>query len=123
MKVHQRIGQLEDLKPVGGPFTCAEELNVYQSDMTVLPEIKQKRLKKEVQFARDSCTTLPKASPLFKVPIVQGNKKRRDKTADEFAVALTVYLGKKEDWLTMPYGQFVLYWCMFTHNTVGLQLI
>ena len=55
---------------------------------------KQKIMKKEIQFARDSSTTLPtKVSPIFKIQVTGQDKKRKDKTAAEFGEAL----GKKED--------------------------
>ena len=55
---------------------------------------KQKRMKKEIQFARDSSTTLPKVSPIFKIQVIGKVKKRKDKTAAEFGEALKVYWQK-----------------------------
>ena len=57
---------------------------------------KQKRMKKEIQFARDSSTTLPKVSPIFKIQVTGKDKKRKDKTAAKFGEALKIYLGKKK---------------------------
>ena len=42
----------------------------------------------ELQFARDSSVTLPKSDPLFEIMVILPNKKRRDKTANEFGEAL-----------------------------------
>ena len=39
---------------------------------------KQKRLKKEVEFARQSTTTLPSLDALFKIQVKLPYKKRRD---------------------------------------------
>lgn len=65
------------------PFTNAEEVEEYM--LSPVPDIatKQKRMKKEIQFARNSSTTLPKFDPLFKVQVTKfgQTKKRRDKTA------------------------------------------
>ena len=60
----------------------------------------------EMQFARDSSTTLPKVDPLFKIQVVLPNKKRRDKTSTEFGEALMVFLGKKADRSIMEYSAF-----------------
>ena len=64
------------------------------------------RLKLELQFARDSSTTLPKNDPIFKMMITQPNKRRRDKTADEFGESLMIFLGKKTDQEMMDYSVF-----------------
>ena len=53
-------------------------------------------MKKEVKFARDSSTTLPRVDPLFKIQVTMKNKKHRDKTAIEFGEALMVYLGRRQ---------------------------
>ena len=63
-------------------------------------------MKAELQFARDSSTTLPKADPLFRVMVTLPNKKKRDKTADEFGEALMAFLGKQSDQVTMEYSTF-----------------
>ena len=60
----------------------------------------------EVQFARESSTTLPLVDPIFKIQVTLPTKKRRDKTADEFAASLMAYLGKKSDKATMEYNMF-----------------
>ena len=56
----------------------------------------------EVQFARDSSTTLPKVDPLFKIQVVLPNKKR----SEEFGEALMIFLGKKADRAVMEYSAF-----------------
>ena len=72
------------------------------------PKEKQVRMKKEVKFARDSSTTLPRVDPIFKIQVQEklNSKKRRDKTAEEFGAALMAYLGKKEDRVVMEYSTF-----------------
>ena len=91
---------------------------------------KQARLKKEVKFARESSTTLPKVDSLqdpgvsskyfllssfcilkllLETIILQVtllNKRRRDKTAAEFADALMSYLGRKSDRSILRYELF-----------------
>ena len=51
----------------------------------------------EVQFARESSKCLPKSDLLFRIQVTMVNKKRRDKTAEEFSVALRAILGKRGD--------------------------
>ena len=75
-----------------------------QTDIT--GDEKKKRLKSEIRFARDSSTTLPKVDPLFRVQVTLPNKKRRDKTAEEFGEALVAYLGKKSDVINLEYETF-----------------
>ena len=101
----KRLLMMEKLKVEGGPFTNAEEVEEFlRSDIAA--KQKQKRMKKEIQFARDSSTTLPKVDPLFKIQVTQPNKKRRDKSAQEFGDALMAYLGRKADRSVMEYETF-----------------
>ena len=107
-KERKRILMLEDLKADKGPFTNAEEVKLFLADTTLSPKEKQVRMKKEVKFARDSSTTLPRVDPIFKIQVQEklNSKKRRDKTAEEFGAALMAYLGKKEDRVVMEYSTF-----------------
>ena len=106
VKERKRLNMLEELKSYKGPFTNSDEVQLYLDDPDVDIKDKQKRLKKEVQFARDSSTTLPKVSPIFKIQVTMKDKKRRDKTAIEFGDALKVYLGKKEERIQLDYSAF-----------------
>ena len=65
---------------------------------------KQKRMKLEITYARDTSTLLPKADPLFKIRKV--DMKGRDKTAVEFGEALAILLGRKADRKAMDYSTF-----------------
>ena len=67
---------------------------------------KKKQLKLEIQFARNSSTTLPKTDPLFRVQVTLPNKKRRDKTPEEFGDALRSYLGKRSEVMNLEYQTF-----------------
>ena len=95
-KERKRLDLLHKLKAEGGSFTCAEEVNDYMlSKKSALNKRKQKKL--EIQFLRDSSTHLPKTDPLFRIYLSLPNKKRRDKTPQEFSVALKAILGEKSD--------------------------
>ena len=58
VKERKRLTEMEELKGVGGPFTCANEVRLYLDKEELSEREKQKRLKKEVQFARESTTNL-----------------------------------------------------------------
>ena len=102
----KRLDKLDKLKKLGGPFTDAAEVQSYVQDTEILPKKKKERMKMELQFARDSSTTLPKVDPLFRVMVTMANKKKRDKTPEEFGEAMMVFLGKKSDRVTMEYNSF-----------------
>ena len=106
MKERKRLDLLDDLKEAAGPFTNAVEVQNYVERNDINDKIKQVRMKKEVQFARESSTTLPSTDPLFKIQITMPSGKRRDKTAFEFAEALMVFLGKKSESNVMNYNVF-----------------
>ena len=105
-KERKRLDQLEKLKHLGGPFTDASDVDKYLKDSEISPKNKKDRMKMELQFARDSSTTLPKVDPLFRVMVTMPNKKKRDKTAEEFGEALMAFLGRREDQISMDYSVF-----------------
>ena len=92
----KRLDILHKLKNEGGPFTSAQEVDIFMSS-NLKEEIKKKRMKLEIKFARDSSTYLPKNDALFKIQIQLPNKHRRDKHAEEYAIALRAILGKRSD--------------------------
>ena len=101
----KKIVSLQKLKEQGGPFTSAEEVDAYLSDLdkTNMKE-KQKRMKLEISCARDTSTLLPKVDQLFTIRKVDVKGKQRDKTAaKEFGEALAVLLGRKADRKAMDY--------------------
>ena len=49
-------------------------------------------------------TAAPKADPLFRVMVTLPNKKKRDKTAEEFGRGQMVFLGKQSDQISMNYS-------------------
>jgi hypothetical protein len=101
----KKLGLLEELKEAGGPFTSAEEVEAYL--LTTLPEKeKKKRMKAEIQYARDSTTLLPKVDPLFRIRKTLPSGRQRDKTAEEFGDCLKVLLGKKGDRQGLDYAKF-----------------
>ena len=63
-------------------------------------------MKKEIQFCRESSTTLPSNDPLFKIQVALPTGKRRDKTCAEFGESLMTFLGKKSESGTIGYNIF-----------------
>ena len=104
-KESKKLDLLEKLKAEGGPFTTEYEVDHYMS-LKKDKAKKQKRMKMEVQFARESSQYLPKTDPLFRIQITLPSKKRRDKTADEFAVALKALLGCRNNTSVVTLEQF-----------------
>ena len=101
-----RIQMLEQLKEVNGPFTNAEDVEAY-INCDAPEKSKQSRMKLEVKFARESSTTLPRVDPLFRIQVGRGlSGRRREKTAQEFAEALAVFLGRKSDRTFSDYAAF-----------------
>ena len=102
----KRLNMLDTLKSSGGPFTDSREVKMFLKDNKLDDKAKQKRLKMEIQFARESSTLLPSVDPLFKIMVTQPNGKRRMKTAIEFGEALASFLGKKSDRTILEYSNF-----------------
>ena len=94
-KEKKRLNMLECLKYKGGPFTNAEQVKEYLEKQDIDEKSKKDRMKKEIQFARESSTTLPKTDPLFKIQITVPSKKRRDKNSQEYGERMMSYLEKK----------------------------
>ena len=65
----KRLDLLEKLKNCGGPFTNSNEVLTFAARVDLTEDDKRKRVKAEVQFARDSSTSLPKVDPLFKIQV------------------------------------------------------
>ena len=102
----KRLNMLDTLKSSGGPFTVSQEVEIFLKDNNLDDRAKQKRLKMEIQFARESSTLLPSVDPIFKIMVTQPNGKRRMKTAIKFGEALASFLGKKSDRTTLEYSKF-----------------
>ena len=105
-KERKRLDLLDSLKENGGPFTDADQVQLYLDQEGITDREKQIRMKKEIQFARQSSTTLPSNDPIFKIQVSLPTGKRRDKNHQEFGVSLMMFLGKKADSHIMDYNVF-----------------
>ena len=126
-KKRKRLLMLEELMQDNGLFTNAEEVQDFM-EKDISESKKQARLKKEVKFAHESSTKsiqsledLGVSSKYFLLSsfcilkflletiilqVTLLNKRRRDKTAAEFADALMSYLGRKSDRSILRYELF-----------------
>ena len=83
------LRQLAELKEADGPFTDVESIDKYLEDETVSMKGKQRRMKTEVQYVRDTSMSVPRNNAVFKTraPKTAG-KRSRDLTAPEFGTYL-----------------------------------
>ena len=106
-KEGKRLDTLDFLKTKGGPFTDEREIEEYLAKQGETEKEKVKRMKLELQYARDTSTLLPKTDPIFKIQItVLETGKRRQKTPEEFGAALKSLLGKRGRREIMEYSTF-----------------
>ena len=78
----KRLDNLDSLKAKGGPFTDEREVDEYLADHGTDEKEKVKRMKLELQLARDSSTLLPKTDPIFRIQItIPETGRRRQKTS------------------------------------------
>ena len=103
----RKLNILDRLKQVGGPFTNAEEVYAYLCLKNADPKTKQKRLRDEITYTRDTSSSLPRSHELFKVMQVDPRtKRRRLKTAEEFAMNMKTLLGKSCNCSTVSIDDF-----------------
>ena len=106
VRERKRLDMMAKLKSSGGPFTRAEQVEAYLKTVVEI-NAKQQGMKMELQFARDSSTTLPKVDPIFRVQVTMLNQKRGDKSAEEFGKGLVAFLVKKKEKAILEYDRFV----------------
>ena len=92
---NRKLVILAQLRAQGGPFVSVEEVDIYLADDSVAAEVKNKRMRAEVTYARDTCVSLPRAHSFFKI-FDTSVKPRRLFTANQFGQNLKLYLGKAE---------------------------
>ena len=68
LKVEGRLlCQLDYLKKSGGSVTSCEEVEYFLEREDISEKDKKKRMKTEIQYARDSSISLPRSNPVFKI--------------------------------------------------------
>ena len=91
---NRKLAILDRIKVQGSPFSSAEEIdnNLLTTDDN--PETKTNHMRVEVTYARDASSSLPKNSPVFRIMIKEGGR-RKLLTLEQFAQNLKVLLGKR----------------------------
>ena len=74
-KERKRLDMLDQLR---NAFIDAVQAQEYLAMPGLSEKEKQVRLKKELQFAREICTTLPSVDPLFRIQVTLPNKMRQN---------------------------------------------
>ena len=101
----RKLDILDRLKAQDGPFTCTEEVDEYLISKRFSDNEKQKRMRDEITYARDTSLSLPRASPLFKIYDTTVTP-RRLFTAEQFGNNLKLYLGKRSERLKVSLDDF-----------------
>ena len=98
MKIESRVlDPLSTLKKVNGPFTRSADVKLYIDNPDIPAKEKSKRMKMEVQYARDTSLSLPKGSSVFAImKKKEDGTGNRQLTSDEFAQNVIRLLEKKE---------------------------
>ena len=102
---NRKLNILDKLKKQGGPFTSDEQIQTYLDNSKDPSKVKLNRMKDEVTYARDTCSSLPKSNPIFKIYNTQG-RKRTMLTPEEFGNNLKILLGKTQQRHTVTLDDF-----------------
>ena len=89
----------------GGPFTTAEHVDAYLETTKDDYKSKTSRMRDEVTYARDTSSSLPRNSNLFRIMGKEAGK-RKLLTPEQFAKNLKILLGKKSHRNTITIANF-----------------
>ena len=87
---------LRNLKADGRPFDSVEDIEKYMRTEKSEKE-KQKRLKMEVQYCRDTSARLLHSNKLFNIMKPKGQGKKETLSSSQFSKNLKLYFGKVSD--------------------------
>lgn len=99
----RRIGDLETLKKLGGPFTDERQVEDYMNDEHFTTKEKNKRLYLEVRYARDNSLSIPKTSDIFRL-----KKEYKNLSNETYATNLKLYLSNVTCKNTVTFDDFEL---------------
>ena len=102
---NRKLNILDKLKSQGGPFTSAEQIQEYLVNTKNPSKVKLNRMKDEVTYARDTCSSLPKSNPIFRIFNTHG-RKRTMLTPEEFGNNLKILFGKTQQRHTVTLDDF-----------------
>ena len=63
----RKLDILDRMKAQNGPFACTEEVDEYLISKKFSDNEKQKRMRDEITYTRDTSQSFPRASPFFKI--------------------------------------------------------
>ena len=90
----RKLANLDSIRAQGGPFSSAEEIDNYLLTTDDNLKTKTNLMRDKVTYARDTSSSLPKNSPVFRIITTEGGK-RKLPTPEQFAQNLKLLLGKK----------------------------
>ena len=90
----RKLANLDRIRAQSGPFSSAEEIDNYLLTTDDNLKTKTNRMRDEVTYARDTSSSLPKNSPVFRIITTEGGK-RKLPTPEQFAQNLKLLLGKR----------------------------
>ena len=90
----RKLANLDSIRAQGGPFSSAEEIDNYLLTTDDNLKTKTNLMRDEVTYARDTSSSLPKNSPVFRIITTEGGK-RKLPTPEQFAQNLKLLLGKR----------------------------
>ena len=102
---NRKLNILDKLKKQGGPFTSSKDVQTYLGSTQDLPKMKLNRMKDEVTYARDTCSSLPRANPIFRIFKTEG-RKRTLLTPEEYGKNLQILFGKTQQRSTITLDDF-----------------
>ena len=91
-KDNRKLADLAILRQQGGPFVTPEEIDAYMASNIPVEE-KQKRLRTEVRYARDSALSFPRNHPVFRI-MDTSTKPYKLLSPQKFAENLKTFLNK-----------------------------
>ncbi|CAB4057090.1 unnamed protein product [Lepeophtheirus salmonis] len=106
-KESKKTNALRKVERRSSSFINVGEIDVFMQSSKNDSRKKQKRLKMKFSFPRESWKCLPKTDPLFRIQVTLPTKERRDKTADDYVIAIKALLDNRRDsTLTVTIEQF-----------------
>ena len=90
----RKLANLDSIRAQGGPFSSAEEIDNYLLTTDDNLKTKTNLMRDKVTYARDTSSSLPKNSPVFRIITTEGGK-RKLPTPEQFAQNLKLLLGKR----------------------------
>ena len=73
---NRKLAFLDRIKAQGGPFSSAKEIDNYLLTTNDNLKTKTNRMRDEVTYVRDTSSSLPKNSPVFRIMTTEGGRRK-----------------------------------------------